>query len=66
MVIQKLKSNLEKENVFVTIFVCCWKDPDPFVVLLDSDPGGSPIHQIIYYGVSYWLKILLEIMNVID
>jgi len=54
MVIQKLKSNLEKENVFVTIFVCCWKDPDPFVVLLDS------------ITVPYWLKILLEIMYVID
>ncbi len=65
MVIQKVKSNLEKENV---------------LLLFLSDAGKIRIRSLYYWiriqeaaqsiklsiTVPYWLKILLEIMYVID
>ncbi len=34
------KRQKSKNNFFHTIFACLWKDPDPYLWLMDPDPGG--------------------------
>jgi hypothetical protein len=40
----KKSHKIAEIKVFLTLFVCCWKDPDrdpdPYKIITDPDPGG--------------------------
>ncbi len=55
-------------NFFLTFFACWWKDPDPYKIMTDPDPGGpktygSRSRSITLLRVNHTMKLCQQTIN---